>query len=71
MHQTIRTEAQRHGTEPLRRVPVHQRAPGHASIGTEIEVLWGNCGNRIKSVRATVERYPYLTEGRSDQVMTV
>jgi glycine cleavage system aminomethyltransferase T len=40
----------------------------HAAIGTEVEVQWGDYGKRIKSVRATVERFPYLKEGRNDQV---
>lgn len=39
-----------------------------AEIGTEVVVQWGDFGRRIKEVRATVERYPYLSEGRNDQV---
>jgi len=39
-----------------------------ADIGTEVIVQWGDHGGRIKDVRATVERYPYLSEGRNDQV---
>jgi glycine cleavage system aminomethyltransferase T len=41
-----------------------------AAIGTEVEVQWGDHGRRIKNVRATVARYPYLTEDRNDQVDT-
>ena len=41
-----------------------------AKIGTEVSVQWGNHGRRIKNVRATVERFPYLTEGRNDQLDT-
>lgn len=42
----------------------------HAAIGTEVEVQWGDFGRRIKTVRATVERFPYLTEGRNNEVIT-
>jgi len=31
-----------------------------AQIGNEVVVLWGDYGKRIKEVRATVARYPYL-----------
>lgn len=31
-----------------------------AEIGNEVIVHWGDYGKRIKEVRATVERYPYL-----------
>jgi glycine cleavage system aminomethyltransferase T len=41
-----------------------------AEIGNEVIVQWGHHGGRIKDVRATVERYPYLSEGRNDQVVT-
>jgi vanillate/3-O-methylgallate O-demethylase len=41
-----------------------------AKIGTEVIVQWGDHGRRIKNVRATVARYPYLTEGRNDHVDT-
>jgi glycine cleavage system aminomethyltransferase T len=41
-----------------------------AKVGTEVIVQWGDHGRRIKSVRATVERFPYLSEGRNDQVDT-
>ena len=39
-----------------------------ARIGNEVVVQWGDHGRRIKQVRATVERFPYLAEGRNDQV---
>ena len=41
-----------------------------AKIGTEVIVQWGDHGRRIKNVHATVERFPYLAEGRNDQVDT-
>jgi len=41
-----------------------------AKIGTVVIVQWGDHGRRIKNVRAIVERFPYLTEGRDDQVDT-
>lgn len=40
----------------------------HAAIGTPVVVQWGNHGGRIKNVRATVERFPYLDEGRNSRV---
>ena len=39
-------------------------------IGNEVIVQWGDHGKRIKDVRATVERFPYLKEHRNDQVDT-
>jgi glycine cleavage system aminomethyltransferase T len=36
--------------------------------GNEVVVQWGDHGGRIKEVRATVERFPYLAEGRNDEV---
>jgi vanillate/3-O-methylgallate O-demethylase len=39
-----------------------------ASIGNEVIVQWGDHGHRIKDVRATVERFPYMQEGRNDQI---
>ena len=39
-----------------------------AKPGTEVIVQWGDHGRRIKQVRATVERYPYLSEGRNDKI---
>jgi vanillate/3-O-methylgallate O-demethylase len=41
-----------------------------ADIGNEVIVQWGDHGKRMKDVRATVARYPYLAEGRNDQVVT-
>ncbi|MFJ1667595.1 aminomethyl transferase family protein [Streptomyces bottropensis] len=32
----------------------------HGEIGTEVVVHWGDHGGRIKPIRATVERFPYL-----------
>ncbi|MFJ4175312.1 hypothetical protein [Microbacterium sp. NPDC089696] len=32
----------------------------HVEPGTEVEIHWGNFGGRIKHIRATVERFPYL-----------
>ena len=31
-----------------------------AEIGTEVVLHWGDHGERIKQIRATVERFPYL-----------
>lgn len=42
----------------------------HAKIGAEVVVHWGDYGRRLKPVRAIVERFPYLTEGRNDQLDT-
>jgi vanillate/3-O-methylgallate O-demethylase len=39
-----------------------------ASIGTEVLVQWGDYGRRIKPIRATVERFPYLQEGRNSDI---
>ena len=36
-----------------------------SKIGTEVIVQWGDHGGRIKNVRTTVARFPYLTEGRN------
>jgi glycine cleavage system aminomethyltransferase T len=41
-----------------------------AEIGNEVVVQWGDHGGRIKDVRATVERFPYLAEGRNDALDT-
>jgi vanillate/3-O-methylgallate O-demethylase len=41
-----------------------------AEVGNEVVVQWGDHGGRIKDVRATVERFPYLTEGRNNEVDT-
>lgn len=37
-------------------------------IGTEVIVQWGNHGGPIKDIRATVARFPYLTEGRNSDL---
>lgn len=34
----------------------------HAEIGTEVVLHWGDFGKRIKQIRATVERFPYLEQ---------
>ena len=39
--------------------------PELAAEGTELIVEWGDHGRRIKPVRVTVERFPYLTEPRN------
>jgi glycine cleavage system aminomethyltransferase T len=39
-----------------------------ADIGTEVVVQWGDHGGPIKDIRATVDRFPYLTEGRNSDV---
>lgn len=39
-----------------------------SQIGTEVIVQWGDYHGRIKDVRAKVERFPYLTEGRNSDV---
>ncbi len=41
-----------------------------AEIGNEVVVQWGDHGRRIKDVRATVERFPYLTDPRNSEVDT-
>ena len=39
-----------------------------SKIGTEVIVQWGDYGGRIKNVRATVARFPYITEGRNSDL---
>ena len=39
-------------------------------IGNDVVVQWGDHGGRIKDVRATVERFPYLTDPRNSDVDT-
>jgi glycine cleavage system aminomethyltransferase T len=39
-----------------------------AALGTEVTVQWGDFGGRIKNVRATVQRFPYLQEARNSEV---
>jgi glycine cleavage system aminomethyltransferase T len=39
-----------------------------SEIGTDVVVQWGDHGGKLKDVRATVDRFPYLTEGRNSDV---
>ena len=39
-----------------------------ATVGNEVAVQWGDYGEAIKSIRATVARFPYLTEGRNSDI---
>lgn len=39
-----------------------------AEIGTDVIVKWGDFGARIKDIRARVDRFPYLREGRNQEV---
>lgn len=39
-----------------------------ANIGTNVIVQWGDFGGPIKDIRARVERFPYLTEGRNQDI---
>jgi len=39
-----------------------------AEVGRELVVQWGDHGGPIKDIRATVERFPYLAEGRNDAI---
>ena len=41
---------------------------GASRIGTEVIVQWGDYGGRIKDMRATVERFPYLAAGRNSDL---
>jgi glycine cleavage system aminomethyltransferase T len=43
-------------------------ARSHASLGTEVAVVWGNPGTRQKRIRATVARFPYLLGERNDAI---
>lgn len=40
---------------------------GYQEEGTEVCVLWGDPGTRQKKVRATVARYPYFNNVRSQE----
>ena len=40
----------------------------HSALGTEVIVLWGDPGTRQKEIRATVSRFPYLSENRNQDV---
>ncbi|NKJ44508.1 aminomethyl transferase family protein [Novosphingobium sp. SG720] len=39
-----------------------------AVIGNQVLVHWGDFGKRIEPIRATVARFPYLTEGRNQEI---
>ncbi|WP_263588023.1 hypothetical protein [Sphingopyxis sp. GC21] len=39
-----------------------------AEIGNEVTVKWGDHGGPIKEIRATVERFPYLAQGRNNEI---
>jgi glycine cleavage system aminomethyltransferase T len=40
----------------------------YSELGTEVEIVWGERGTKQKRVRAKVERFPYLNEGRNEDV---
>jgi len=40
----------------------------YSAMGTEVVVLWGNPGTRVKEIRAKVSRFPYLSENRNQVV---
>ncbi len=40
----------------------------HSALGDQVSVLWGDPGIRQKEIRATIARYPYLTEPRNENV---
>jgi len=42
--------------------------PEFAAPGTELIVKWGDHGKRIKDVRVTVDRFPYLTDKRNSDL---
>lgn len=39
-----------------------------SEIGSEVLVQWGDHGGSIKNIRTTVERFPYLDEGRNSDL---
>jgi glycine cleavage system aminomethyltransferase T len=39
-----------------------------AEIGNEVVVQWGDHGGPIKDIRATIARFPYLSEGRNRDI---
>jgi glycine cleavage system aminomethyltransferase T len=39
-----------------------------SGIGNEVVVQWGDHTGPIKNIRATVARFPYLTEGRNSEI---
>jgi vanillate/3-O-methylgallate O-demethylase len=41
---------------------------GSAKIGNEVAVQWGDHGGPIKTIRATVARFPYRDQGRNSAV---
>jgi glycine cleavage system aminomethyltransferase T len=41
--------------------------PDLAAPGTELIVQWGDHGRRIKDVRVTVDRFPYLSDVRNSE----
>jgi vanillate/3-O-methylgallate O-demethylase len=41
---------------------------GAAAIGTDVVVRWGEFGKQIKNIRAEVARFPFLYEGRNQDV---
>ncbi len=42
--------------------------PAYNELGKEVEILWGDAGERQKKIRAKVSRFPYLDEGRNDSI---
>jgi glycine cleavage system aminomethyltransferase T len=40
----------------------------HSGLDNEVIVLWGDPGTRQKKIRAVVSRFPYLDEGRNQNV---
>jgi glycine cleavage system aminomethyltransferase T len=40
----------------------------NCNVGTEVIVQWGDHDGPIKNIRATVARFPYLTEGRNSDI---
>ena len=39
-----------------------------AQLGNEVVVLWGDHGAELKSIRATVARFPYVADGRNSDL---
>jgi len=39
-----------------------------SKLGNDVTVQWGDYGGPIKNMRATVARFPYLTEGRNSDI---
>jgi vanillate/3-O-methylgallate O-demethylase len=39
-----------------------------SNVGTEVVVRWGDDGEAIKNIRATVARFPYLADGRNSDI---